>query len=72
MPSAQIADLDNLLPPRRAVLNALNLRTFSPASSGNVHIFVTASRALLACTVHTPGKTNRQLVRMRLVLLVCR
>ena len=29
--------------------------TFSPASSGNVHILVTASRAELACTVHIPG-----------------
>jgi len=28
---------------------------FSPASSGRVHIFATASRALLACSVHIPG-----------------
>ena len=31
------------------------LETFSPASSGRVHILVTASRALLAWTVHIPG-----------------
>ena len=28
---------------------------FSPASSGSVHIFTSASRALLACSVHMPG-----------------
>src|SRR3954453_9931678 len=28
---------------------------FSPASKGSVHIFTTASRALLACSVHMPG-----------------
>ena len=30
--------------------------TFSPASSGRVHILVTASRALLAWIVHMPGR----------------
>ena len=28
---------------------------FSPASSGSVHVFTSASRALLACSVHMPG-----------------
>jgi hypothetical protein len=28
---------------------------FSPASSGRMHIFTTASRALFACNVHMPG-----------------
>jgi hypothetical protein len=30
--------------------------TFSPASNGSVHIFVTASRAELAWIVHIPGR----------------
>ena len=29
---------------------------FSPASSGSVHIFTSASRALLAWIVHIPGR----------------
>jgi hypothetical protein len=29
---------------------------FSPAKSGRVHIFTTASRALFACRVHMPGR----------------
>jgi hypothetical protein len=29
--------------------------TFSPASTGSLHIFTTASRALFAWTVHMPG-----------------
>lgn len=31
--------------------------TFSPASNGSVHIFVSASRAEFACNVHMPGNT---------------
>ena len=34
--------------------------TFSPASSGSVHILVTASRALLAWIVHMPGSPGVQ------------
>ena len=33
---------------------------FSPASSGSVHILTTASRALLACSVHMPGRPRVQ------------
>jgi hypothetical protein len=32
--------------------------TFSPASNGSVHIFVTASRAELAWIAHIPGSAS--------------
>ena len=34
-------------------------RRFSPAGSGSVHMFVTASRALLASRVHMPGSPEK-------------
>lgn len=41
--------------------------TFSPARSGRVHIFVTASRALFAWMVHMPGRPElRAMSRSRL------
>ena len=49
MLGALIARLD------RPELTTKVLETFSPASSGRVHIFVTASRAELAWIVHMPG-----------------
>ena len=36
-------------------LNTLDTEMFSPASSGNVHIFAGASRAELACRLAMPG-----------------
>src|SRR3954447_11152162 len=36
---------------------------FSPASRGSVHIFTTASRALLACNVHMPGRPEFRAIR---------
>ena len=33
-------------------------RRFSPAKSGSMHIFVTASRALLVCSVHMPASAS--------------
>ncbi len=40
-----------------ATVGTTNLEPmFSPASSGNVHILMIASRAEFACRVHIPGR----------------